>query len=108
MATNLETKTLNVQVLRRTWRIEIFTDLNLEGNYEMRVHRETVYVDTETGDVIKQIPDTQPISKKLGEFEAGDPVLGLANAISELADSWDVPVSNDVQSVDDSEELPGD
>lgn len=84
-----QTLELTVKKLRRTVRVEIFTDLELEGNYTIRVWRETVYTDTDTGTVLGHQMDSVPIVRKLSSFEPGDPVLTLAAQIAAIADAWD-------------------
>lgn len=89
MAIESNPQELTVKQVRRTWRVELFSDLNLDGDYRISVWRETVLLNAADDSVLKQTPDVRPIVKKLSEFEAGDPVLSLASQISNLADEWD-------------------
>lgn len=88
MAIELETKQIEVKVVRRTALVQIFT--GYQTDYTMEVFRETVYLRTDTGEVVKREKDAQPIRKKVSDFSPEDPALQVAAMISALADEWDL------------------
>ena len=87
MAIAVETKQIEVNVIRRTWRVQIFCDLDTD--YTIEFFRETVYRDVETDAIVKQVPDAQPLRKRVSQCEPGSLELTIAAQLSEIADLWD-------------------
>ena len=89
MAIAVETKQIEVNVIRCTWRVQIFF-CDLDTDYTIEFFRETVYKDVETGEIVKQVPDAQPLRKRVSQCEPGSLELTIAAQLSEIADLWDV------------------
>jgi hypothetical protein len=88
MAIESAPKSLEIIEKRRTWRVEMFCELN--DTYSMRAWRETVWLDAGDRSVIKVVKDSEPIVRTLTELAQTEPsALGVAQQIAKFADKWD-------------------
>lgn len=87
MAIDLPQQTLTIAPKRRTWRVELFTELGTD--YQIRVWRETVWLDSESGEVIKTRKDPDPITRNFSGLQDNPTALQVAANIVALADQWD-------------------
>lgn len=73
-------------VARRTWRVECFTDFG--SDYELRAHRERVYLDA-GGNVVKREP-LPTVTRKVSQVSTDLNAMLMLKAVKDMCDAWAV------------------